>query len=73
MEKILSLLNSVKKGVDFEHEEELVDKGLINSIDVIAIIAEIENQYGVVIPSDEILPENFNSAAALKELIDDLM
>lgn len=73
MEKLLSILNSVKKGVDFEHEEELVDKGLINSIDVISIIAEIEDKYGVVIPSDEIIPDNFNSAAALKELIDDLI
>ena len=73
MEKLLSILNSVKKGIDFEHEDELVDKGLINSIDVISIIAEIEDKYGVVIPSDEIIPDNFNSAAALKELIDDLM
>ena len=73
MEKLLGILKSVKKGVDFENEEELVDKGLINSIDVISIIAEIEDKYGVVIPSDEIIPENFNSAAALKELIDDLM
>ena len=73
MEKLLSILNSVKKGVDFEQEQELVDKGLLNSIDIISIIAEIEDKYGIVIPSDEIIPENFNSAAALKELIDDLM
>lgn len=73
MEKLVDLLKKVKPNVDFENETALVDDGLIDSLDVISIIAEISEQYGVVIPNDEIIPDNFNSAEALKELIDDLM
>lgn len=73
MDELLDLLNSIKPGVDFENEENLVDDGILNSIDVISIIAEIQDRFGVTIPSDEIVPENFNSAEAIKELLDDLM
>ena len=73
MDELLDLLRNVKPGVDFESEENLVDDGILNSIDVISIIAEIQDRFGVTIPSDEIIPENFNSAKAMKDLLDDLM
>ncbi len=73
MDELIALLKKVKPNVDFANEETLVDDGLIDSLDVISIIAEVAEKYGVTIPTDEIIPDNFNSAAALKELIDDLM
>lgn len=73
MDELIALLKKVKPNVDFANEEALVDDGLIDSLDVISIIAEVAEKYGVTIPTDEIIPDNFNSAAALKELIDDLM
>ncbi len=73
MDKLIALLNKVKPNVDFVNEEALVDDNVIDSLDVISIIAEIAEQYGIVIPNDEIIPDNFNSAEAIKELIDDLM
>lgn len=73
MDKLLALLKKVKPNVDFENNDALVDDGIIDSLDVISIIAEVSEQYGIVIPNDEIIPDNFNSVEALKELIDDLM
>ena len=34
--------------------------------------AEIADKYDVIIPSDEITSDNFNSAEALYELVEDL-
>ena len=73
MEEFISMLKGSKPNVDFEKEEALVDDGLIESLDIISIISEISDKYGVQIPSDEIIPENFNSAKALYELVQDLM
>ncbi len=73
MEEFISMLKGIKPNVDFEKEEALVDDGLIESLDIISIISEISDKYGVQIPSDEIIPENFNSAKALYELVQDLM
>ena len=54
------------------NEDALVDDGILESLDIITIIAEIADKYDVIIPSDEITSDNFNSAEALYELVEDL-
>ena len=72
MKEFIEMLKKIKPNVDFENEEALVDDGILESLDIISIISEIADKYGVVIPSDEIIPDNFNSAIALYELVEDL-
>ena len=71
MEEFLKLLKKNKPNVDFTKEQALVDDGLLESLDIISIISEVAEVYGVLIPSDEIIPDNFNSAEAMYELIED--
>lgn len=71
MEEFLKLLKKIKPNVDFTKEQALVDDGLLESLDIISIISEVAEVYGVLIPSDEIIPDNFNSAEAIYELIED--
>ena len=40
------------------------------SFDVITLIAELEDQFGVEIPAEEIVPENFNSAEGIWRLLE---
>ena len=72
MEEFLKLLKKIKPNVDFTKEQALVDDGLLESLDIISIISEVAEVYGVLIPSDEIIPDNFNSAEAMYELVQDL-
>ena len=65
MEEFLKLLKKIKPNVDFTKEQALVDDGLLESLDIISIISEVAEVYGVLIPSDEIIPDNFNSAEAM--------
>ena len=55
--------------VDFETCSTLVDDKIIDSFDIVTIISEINEEYDVVIPAEEIVPDNFNSAQALYQLI----
>ena len=71
MEEFLKLLKKIKPNVDFTKEQALVDDGLLESLDIISIISEVAEVYGVLIQSDEIIPDNFNSAEAMYELIED--
>ena len=71
MEEFLKLLKKIKPNVDFTKEQALVDDGLLESLDIISIISEVAEVYGVLIPSDEIIPDNFNSAEAMYEFIED--
>ena len=72
MEKLLEILNDVVDGVDFEKEENLVDDKLLNSMDIIEIVTAIDDELGVAIPAKEIVPENFNSAKSIWEMIERL-
>ena len=69
MEELLAILNDLHDDVDFTTEENLVEDGILNSLDIVSLITEINDQFDVQIPAEEILPENFNSANALWALI----
>ncbi len=69
MEPLMEILKNLHPDVDFETCTTLVDDRIIDSIDIVTIISEINDEYDVVIPAEDIVPENFNSAKALYELI----
>ena len=73
MEALLDILNELHPEVDFETETALIDNKILDSFDIVTIVAEIDSEYDVQIPAVELIPENFNSAQALYALIERLM
>lgn len=69
MKKLIAILNSLHPDVDFEDNEALIDDGILDSLDIVSLVTEINAEFDVTIPAEEIIPENFNSASALMELI----
>lgn len=72
MERLIKILQSLHDDVDFAREERLVDDGILDSLDIVTLITEINDEFDVAIPAEEIIPENFNSAEAIMALIDKL-
>ena len=72
MDKLLEILQGIRPDVDFENETELIDEGILDSFDVVSIISEIDDVFGVQIRINELEPENFNSAEAIWSLIQQL-
>ena len=72
MDKLLEILKGIRPDVDFENETELIDVGILDSFDVVSIISEIDDAFGVQIRINELDPENFNSAEAIWALIEKL-
>lgn len=69
MERLLKILNDLHPDVDFENNDSLIDDGILDSLDIVTIVTEIYGEFDVTIPAEEIVPENFNSAKALMDLI----
>ena len=69
MNELIEILTELHSDVDFTTEEGLVENGVLNSLDIVSLITEISDRFDVQIPAEEILPENFDSAAALWALI----
>ncbi len=72
MEKLLKILNELHGDVDFKSEAALIDDGILDSLDIVTLVTEINDVFGVSIPAEEIIPENFNSAKAIMALIEKL-
>ena len=69
MEKLYTLLEEIRPDVDFRSITTLVTDGFIDSFDIVTIIASIEDEFSVEIPVDSMMSENFESAAAMMQLI----
>ena len=72
MEQLLEILNNLHPDVDFTSANNLVDGKILDSFDIVSIIAEVSDVFDVTISAKYILPENFNSADALYALIQKL-
>ena len=69
MNELIEILENLHPEVDFETCTTLIDDKILDSFDIISVISEINEEFDVVIPAEEIVPENFNSAQALHELV----
>ena len=69
MNELIEILENLHPEVDFDTCTTLIDDKILDSFDIITIISEINEEFDVVIPAEEIVPENFNSAEALYELV----
>ena len=72
MDKLIEILSAIHPDVDFENTVDLIDDGILDSLDIVTIVTEINDVFDVTIPAEEIVPENFNSAEALYALIEKL-
>jgi len=72
MSILLEILQEMHDDIDFETHMTLIDDKVIDSFDIITLIAEIDDRIGVTIPAEELIPENFNSYAAINALINRL-
>ena len=69
MEKLIEIMQNLHPDIDFETYDGLVDDGILDSLDIVTLITEINAEFDVSIPAEEILPENFSSAEAIYALI----
>ena len=69
MERLYEILEDIQPGVNYKECETLIDGHFLDSLSIIALVAELEDEYDITIPTVEIIPANFNSAKAMWKMI----
>ena len=69
MEKLIEILEDIQPDVDYENCEDLIDGHHLDSLSIISLVAEIEDEFDITIPTVDIVPANFNSAKAMYAMI----
>ena len=67
--QILEILSELHPDVDFAAHTKLIDENVIDSFDIITLVAELNDRLGCTIPPEELVPENFNSYGGIKALV----
>ena len=65
----MKILKELRPEVDFENEDKLIDNGILDSFDLVALVGEINDTFDVEVEFEDMEPENFNSAKAMYAMI----
>lgn len=69
MEELMIILTNLRPDIDFNTADKLIDDEILDSFDIITLVGEVNEAFDVQIGVEDLLPENFNSAAAMMALI----
>ena len=71
MEELEKILKEIRPDIDVTSKT-LVDDGVLDSFDIVTLVSELIQTFGVDINVEDIVPENFNSVEAIHALIERL-
>ena len=73
MDRLLEILNDIEPDVDYETEDRLIDGKILDSFRIITLISQISEEFDVELGPEQLIPENFNSAKAMWQMIERLL
>ena len=69
MNEILEILKEIRPESDFAQSEDFLKDGLLDSFDVVALVAALDSKYGISFDGTEIIPENFSNIGQIVALL----
>ena len=69
-EQIIKILTELRPEFDFTQEGvDFIEAGMLDSFDLVTLVSELDNTFGISIDGVDILPENFSSVDAIANLL----
>lgn len=69
MDELMDILMEINPDIDYETENRLIDGKVLDSFSIVSLVAEISDAFDIEISPKYLVPENFNSAKAMWEMI----
>ena len=67
--KIIDFLTEIRPEFDFEASNNFIEEGMLDSFDIVSLVASLDEEYGISIDGIEILPENFSNVDSIYQLL----
>ena len=71
-EKINEIMKEIKPTKDLSNVTDIIEGGYLDSFELMSLIAALSDTFEIEIGIDEIVPENFNSVAAIVAMVEKL-
>lgn len=72
MEKIIEIIKTIKPVANLDENTSLIQDKVIDSLSMIRLVAELEDEFDVEISARDIVPENFENVQVIHNLIERL-
>jgi acyl carrier protein len=72
LKDIIEISNEVKAGEDYENATSLISDGILTSFDIVTLVSLLNMKFDINISVMDLVPENFESASAILELVNKL-
>ncbi|MBE6720211.1 MAG: acyl carrier protein [Ruminococcaceae bacterium] len=72
MQTIIDIIKEIKPGVAIDENTRLLDDKILDSLAIVSLVAELGDEFDVDITARDIMPENFQTVAAIKAMIERL-
>ena len=69
MDQLMDILMEINPDIDYETETRLIDGKVLDSFSIVSLVAEISDAFDIEISPKYLVPENFNSAKAMWNMI----
>ena len=68
-QELMDILTDLRPDVDFETETALIDDHILESFDIVSLVAALNDAFDIEIGAKDLVPENFNSAKRLLAMV----
>ncbi len=69
MDKIKEILTKIRPEFDFETSEDFIEDGYLDSFDLVTLVSELDETYGISIDGLDIIPENFVTVQSIAAMV----
>ena len=71
IEKIKEIIEDIT-GEKVDENTDLIEEGFLDSFDIVSLVLELNDTFGIKIEASELLPENFSNINDIEKLVKSL-
>lgn len=69
MKSVVEILKEIRPEFDFAAVGDFITEGMLDSFDMVTLVAALDKNYGLSIPGTDIVPENFKNVQTIEALL----
>ena len=73
MDTILEILETIKPGADFAASTDFIEEHLLESMEVLQLVSELNDEFDINITLPYIKPENFKSVESIYHMVQEIL
>lgn len=67
--QIINILNGIRPEFEFGTESQFISQGMLDSFDLVSLVTELDEVFGISIDGTDIIPENFETVDSIENLL----